>query len=172
MELKKIQGIASFSVSKTCYMFKNPTHVKKVGLTSELHFNFNLAFIDELWKTRKIRILRKWKKLLEISSFYTCTKNHNHMKYSSWDTEWDSHFELFFALLPPPLTTQKIKLLKNEKQSWRYYHFTHAYHKWKSYDVWFLRYGVWQTEFFLILEHFLHFYPSSPPPPPTPLLLP
>ena len=34
--------------------------------------NFLLAFIDELWKTWKIRILKKWiKKLLEISSFYT-----------------------------------------------------------------------------------------------------
>ena len=31
-------------------------------------------------------------------------------------------------------------------------------HKWKSYDVWFLRYGVWQTEFFLTLDHFLPFY--------------
>ena len=38
--------------------FQNDTHVKKVGHTSE----FFLAFIDELWKTRKIRILKKWKK--------------------------------------------------------------------------------------------------------------
>ena len=80
-----------------------------------------------------------------------------------------SFWAIFCPFTPPPLTTQKIKLLKNEKQSWRYYHFTHAYHKWKSYDVWFLRYGVWQTEFFLILEHFLHFYPSSPHPPSPPL---
>ena len=36
-------------------------------------------------------------------------------------------------------------------------------HKWKSYDVWFLIYGVWQTEFFLTLEHFLPFYsPNNP----------
>ena len=36
-------------------------------------------------------------------------------------------------------------------------------HKWKSYDVWFLRYGMWQTEFFLTLEHFLPFYsPNNP----------
>ena len=38
--------------------------------------NFLLAFIDELWKTRKIRLLKKWKKkkkkILEISSFDTC----------------------------------------------------------------------------------------------------
>ena len=32
--------------------------------------NFLLVFIDELWKTQKIRILKK--KMLEILSFYTC----------------------------------------------------------------------------------------------------
>ena len=38
--------------------------------------------------------------------------------------------------------------MKNWKnKTWRYYHFTYVYHKWQSYDVWLLRYGVWQTEF-------------------------
>ena len=32
--------------------------------------NFLLVFIDELWKTRKIIILKKWKNMVEIS-FYT-----------------------------------------------------------------------------------------------------
>ena len=45
-----------------------------------------------LLKTWKIRILKKWKKLLEISSFYMLTKNHNHMRYGSWDTEWDTEY--------------------------------------------------------------------------------
>ena len=37
------------------------------------------------------------------------------------------------------------------------------YHKQQSYDVWFLRYGVRQTKFFGILDHFLHFYlPNNP----------
>ena len=31
------------------------------------------------------------------------------------------------------------------------------YYKWKSYDVWFLRYQVRRTEFFAILGHFLTF---------------
>ena len=57
-----------------------------------------------------------------------------------------------------PLTTQKIKILKKWKNTWRYYHFTQVYHKWQSYDVWFLRYQVWWTEFFIILDHFLPFY--------------
>ena len=33
--------------------------------------SFLLALINELWKTLKIRILKKWKRLLEISSFCT-----------------------------------------------------------------------------------------------------
>ena len=42
----------------------------------------------------------------------------------------------------PPLTTQKIKILKKWKNTWRYHNFTVVYQKWQSYDVWFLRYGV------------------------------
>ena len=60
-----------------------------------------------------------------------------------------------------PLTTQKIKILKLKKNTWRY-HFTHLHHNWKSYDVWFLRYGASWRSFFVILDHFLHFYsPNS-----------
>ena len=36
----------------------------------------------------------------------TCTTKHNHMRYSSWDTEWDiafCRFGPFSTLLPPPL---------------------------------------------------------------------
>ena len=33
--------------------------------------------------------------------------------------------------------------------------------KWQSYDIWFLRYWVWCTEFFVILEYFLSFYPPN-----------
>ena len=74
------------------------------------------------------------------------------------------HFGPFFALLPPSLTTWKIKIfLKKEKTTWRYDHFTHVYHKWQLHDVWFLRYGAWQTKFFVILDDFLHFYPPYNP---------
>ena len=39
----------------------------------------------------------------------------------------------------------------------------HVYQKPQSYEVWFLRYGVRQTEFFVILDHFLIFCPSNNP---------
>ena len=78
------------------------------------------------------------------------------------DTFWN--FGQFFALLPTPthpstpaplLTIQKIKIMKKWKNTMRYYHFTHVYYKWQSYDVWFLRYEVQQTEIFVILDNFL-----------------
>ena len=62
-----------------------------------------------------------------------------------------SHFGPFFAIL-----TLKIKIWKKCKQkTWRYYPFTHVYHKWRSYEVWFLRYKARQIEFFVMLGHFL-----------------
>ena len=50
-----------------------------------------------------------------------------------------------------------------KKNSWRYYHFRQVYHKGLSYDVWFLRYEVWQTEFFVIWDRLLPFYPPNNP---------
>ena len=37
------------------------------------------------------------------------------------------------------------------------------YHKFQSYDVWFLRYQAWQIKFFVILDQFLPFYPYKNP---------
>ena len=55
----------------------------------------------------------------DIIILHVCTKNHNHMMFDSWDREWDGwnfcDFGPFFAL-SPPLTTQKIKILKKLKK--------------------------------------------------------
>ena len=51
----------------------------------------------------------------DIIILHMCTKNHNHMRYSSWDTVWHRHnFLSFGAIFCPftPLTTHKIKILK------------------------------------------------------------
>ena len=146
-----------------------------------------------------------------------CTKNHNHMRYSYWDTEWQRiyHFGPFFTLFHPLLPnnpekqilkkwkkasgdviiffatkntimwclftqiwsatdnflsfqatfcsfalllTQKPNFGKNVKNTWRYYPFTHMYHKSRSYDIWFLRYEVQQTKFFCHPRSFTSFY--------------
>ena len=59
-----------------------------------------------------------------------------------------------FALL----LTQKPNFGKNVKNTWRYYPFTHMYHKSRSYDIWFLRYEVQQTKFFCHPRSFTSFY--------------
>ena len=101
--------------------------------------NFLLAFIDELWKTQKIRILKKWKKKKKIAGdiiiLHMCTKNHNHMTYSSWDMQWE-HF---------PQQPRKLKFWRNEKSIWRCHHFKLVQQKTRSNDVCLLRYGVQQT---------------------------
>ena len=92
----------------------------------------------------------------DVTTLHMCTKNHNHMMYASWDMEYDRHnFLSFWALFCPftPLLTPKIKIWNILKKNWRYYPITHVYHKWRSYDVWFLRYKAQQ--FFVILGYFL-----------------
>ena len=60
------------------------------------------------------------------------------------------------------LTIRKnFSLKKWNKHLQRCYHFTCSYQKWWSYDVWFLIYGLKQTDFFVILGHFLFFYTLS-----------
>ena len=77
------------------------------------------------------------------------------LKYKVRQTETFVILGNFLPFQPPDkLENQNFKI---EKNTWRYYNFTYLYHKWKSYGVWFLRCGVRQTEFFVILECFLSF---------------
>ena len=133
--------------------------------------NFFLVFIDELEKETiiKKKVLSgpiKNKIILIFTMLHFFKKNkEKHLYISLSKSQWydlqslryrakhieTGNFSSFFALLPlpPPLMIPKIKILKkNEKNAWRYYHFAHVYHKWKSYDAWLLRYGAWGTEFF------------------------
>ena len=84
-----------------------------------------------LLKSRKIRIFKNWKKkLLEISSFYTCVPKTTII----WGTvpeiwsEIDRIFCHFRPFFPPftPLTTAESKFWKNEKSNWICHHFTHC----------------------------------------------
>ena len=70
-------------------------------------------------KTQIIQFWKNEKKLPEISSFYTCTKNHIHMMYGSRDMEWyRQNFFSFWAFFCPftPLMILKIKILKKWKK--------------------------------------------------------
>ena len=93
------------------------------SLTKKLHMwgrwgipqNFLLAFIDGFWKTRKMRLLKKWKKLLEKTSFYTSVPKIIIICYTVpeiWCVRGVIvifHFGLFFAFLPttPPPNSPK-----------------------------------------------------------------
>ena len=101
----------------------------------------------------------------DIIILHKCTKNHDQMLYCSWDMECNRQNFLSFWTAFCPFTSykpRKSKFWKNEKSTWRYYHFINVYHKWQSYDKWFQKYGVQWTESFVILNHFLPFYPLLP----------
>ena len=112
-----------------------------------------------LLTTQKIIILKKWKKTPgDTITLHLCITNDDHIMYGSWDIEHNRHnFLLFYNIFYPftSLVTWNIKILKKWKNFSRYYRFTDEYHKWQSYDVWFLKYDAKWTEFFVILDHFL-----------------
>ena len=65
--------------------------------------NFLLALIDGLWKTQKLRILKKWKrkKILQILSFYKCVPKTT-IRCSPWDTDWHNFFCHLGPFFAPP----------------------------------------------------------------------
>ena len=84
------------------------------------------------------------------------------LRYRAWQTEFFCHSGPFSPLSPPSpppiLWSQKIKIKKKwKKNTWRYYHFANEYHKWQSYDEWFLRYGMQWTEYLVIWTVFCPF---------------
>ena len=79
-----------------------------------------------------------------------CTKNHDQMMCGSWDMvrHRDNCYFSFWAIFYPfiPYQPEKSKFWKNEKNAWRYHHFTYVYQKLWSYDVRFLRYAARRTD--------------------------
>ena len=90
-----------------------------------------------IWQT--VKKLKLWEKIAVNKSTWIKI-----WMYGSWDMECETEFFVIktpFSLLTP-LITQKIKILKKWKKAWRQYHFTHVYHKWKSY----MMCGSWDME--------------------------
>ena len=87
-----------------------------------------------------------------------CTINDNHMIFGSWDIKCDRQIFLSFWTI---FCSKNQNFEKMKKVSWRYYHFTYVYHKWQSYNVWFLRYEVWQTDFLSFWMIFCSFTPLT-----------
>ena len=79
--------------------------------------------------TWKIKILKNWKKQPgNIIILHKCTKNHDHMLYSSLDMALNGcNYFSFWAIFSPftQLTARKIKIKKRKKKNaWRYHPFT------------------------------------------------
>ena len=139
--------------------------------------SYNASFLTyEAWQTEFLLILghflpfyptnnpknqnfKKTKKAHgDIIILHKCTKNHDHMLYCSWDMAWDVYN--YFSFCPfTLLRTQKVKIKKkNERNTWRYHHFTQVFQKSWSYATLFLRYDAWCMKlFFSILGQFLPF---------------
>ena len=101
--------------------------------------------------TWKVKILKNWKKHLEILSFYMCVPQIMIRWCTVPEIRWMtdviviSHFGLFFALsFHFPISPKNQNLKKKLKNAWRYHHFTIMYQKSWSYAILFLRYGAWQ----------------------------
>ena len=127
--------------------------------------NFFLAFINELWKTWKIRILKKWKKKIpgDIVLLHICTKSQNHRRYSSWDTELEffCHFGPFFPFEPPNnLKNQNFEEIKKKPGDIIILHFCTTNDDHMSNGSWDIKHD---REFFVISDYFLPFYPPNNP---------
>ena len=103
-----------------------------------------------LLQPQKITFLKTWKKTAgDIIILHLCTIYKNHMIYGSWDIsdmKCDRQNFLSFWAIVCPLTllkTRKINILKNDKDIWRYYHFTEVHQKSWSNAILFLRYSMW-----------------------------
>ena len=100
------------------------------------HFGPFFALLPSLFPSSlltnwKIWILKKWKKHLEISPFYTkVPSNHDHMLYCSWDMVCDRYtfyfwFWSFLSLYTP--NSPKNKNLKKMKKTHGYIIILHMY---------------------------------------------
>ena len=70
------------------------------------------------------------------------------LRYGARQTEFYVDLDHFLPFYSPNITENQN--FEKTKKAWRYYHFTYMYHKWQAYDVWLLRFAVWQTEFCVV----------------------
>ena len=107
--------------------------------------------------TQKIKNLKLIKNTWRYYNFTHL--HHDWQSYDVWFLRYRAQQTEFFVILEHFYSfTRKSKFWKNEQHTW-YKHFTNVYHKWLSYDVWFQRYEVQQTQF--LSDHFLPFYPPA-----------
>ena len=123
-------------------------------ITDEIfYFSFGAIFCPPPPLTApKMKISKAMKKTPgDVIILHKCTKNHDHMVYCSWDMACDGRtcyfsFCAIFWPFTPPKSPKNQNFKKKEENSWRYHHFTQMHQKLWLDDLWFLRYGAWQTD--------------------------
>ena len=148
--LKKTKKTLEDIISQMCTI--NDSHMMYVSWDIECNRQKFLTFWTVFSpfippKNQKNQNFEKMtKKPWDIIILHMCN---NHMIYGSWDIKHNGHnflsFWTFFCPFAPLTTPKNENFEKMKKSTWRYYHFTYMYDKWQSYDIWFLRYEVWQT---------------------------
>ena len=141
--------------------------------TDRILCHFGMSFA--LYPSYEPRKLNRWKNKNNAWRYYHFTHVHHKwqshdvwflrygshdvccMRYWAQQTEFFVILDGFFALSPSYQTT-KSKFWKKEKSTWKYYYFTHVYHKWQ-FDVWFLRCGARQTDILWFYTIFCHLSP-------------
>ena len=95
-------------------------------------------------KNLKVNILKKWKKHLEVSSFYTSVPKIMIIWYTVPEIWHMTDVIILCYFLPfyPHNSLKNENFKKNEKKPWRYHNFTYVYQKLWLHDARFLRYGV------------------------------
>ena len=116
------------------------------------------------FKTPKINILKNEKICWRYHHFtHVYQKSQLYdvwsLKYRERQTDFLSFWAIFCPFTYPPshpLMIPKIKILKkmNKMPADIILLYIHVYHKWRSCDIWFLKYKVQQTQIFIFLGHF------------------
>ena len=94
------------------------------------------------------------KPLGDIIVLHMCTINDNQIMYGSWNIECNRQIFVILDHFMPFCPPNNPKYQKQQKNTWRYYHFTPVHHKLQLYDVWFLRYWAHRHNF-LSFDNFL-----------------
>ena len=99
----------------------------------------------------------------DIIILQKCNKNHNHMRYSSWDTEWDKqNFLPFWAILPPNnWENQNFKKIKKTSGDVIILHMCTKTHYHMMYASWDIEYN--RHNFLLFWAIFCPFIPLLTP---------
>ena len=149
--------VPKFQLNKNRKVTKNwkITHMWRRWCTPQ---NFFFAFIDELEK--QIQLLKNcWSGpvknkiilifIVMLQFFKKIKKNTCRYNYQNLDDVIYSSRDIEQNIL-----TLAICWINKKMPGDIIFLYIYVYHKWRLYDIWFLKYTVWQTEIFVISVHF------------------